>query len=432
MNFIGTLLALNLMLGHERRMKIEGQSVRLAALELLEAVIRRKYPLDNMLETLDSFIMLNLRDRAFARNLVSTTLRRLGQIDALISHCLEKPLSRSSSRSHDILRLGVCQLVFLETADHAAVSSSVELAGQSGQAHTKKLINAILRRIGRERTGMLANQDESRLNVPDWLWYSWCKSYGEDVTRAISLAHLKEAPLDLSVKSEPETWAKKLDGKALPNGTVRLEKGRNVPELEGFDAGKWWVQDTSARAAVQLLGNVYDKRVLDLCAAPGGKTAYLVNSGAIVTAVDRSGKRLTRLNENLSRLNLSAEVIVADAVAWRPKQKAAAVLLDAPCSATGTIRKHPEVAWLKTKTDVVKLASLQTRLLDAAVEMVLTGGLVLFTTCSLQTEEGQDQINSLISPNGSVKVLETLKCLPCGQAETGGQDGFFTALLQCN
>jgi 16S rRNA (cytosine967-C5)-methyltransferase len=413
-------------------MKIEGQQARLAALELLEAVIRQKHPLEDMLENIDSFTSLNLRDRAFARNLVSTTLRRLGQIDSLIGHCLEKPLTKSSHRSHDILRLGICQLLFLGTADHAAVSSSVELAGQSGQAHAKKLVNAILRRIGRERINMLANQDESRLNVPDWLWHSWCKAYGETVARAISLAHRKEALLDLSVKSNPNFWAEKLDGLALPNGTVRLNKSRNITELEGFDTGEWWVQDTAARAAVQLLGNVCGKRVLDLCAAPGGKTAYLANAGAVVTAVDRSDRRLTRLNENLDRLKLSAKVITADVVDWRPKQKADAVLLDAPCSATGTIRKHPEVAWLKSEADITKLANLQTRLLDAAVEMVVPGGLILFATCSLQTEEGPDQIDSLISRNGSIKKLDVLRCLPSDQADLGGQDGFFTALLQYN
>jgi 16S rRNA (cytosine967-C5)-methyltransferase len=385
-----------------------------------------------MLETLSSFTMLKLRDRAFARNLVSTTLRRLGQIDALISHCLEKPLAKNSHRSHDILRLGICQLLFLGTADHAAVSSSVELAGKSGQAHAKKLVNAVLRRIGRERAELLAKQDESRLNVPDWLWYSWRKAYGEVATRAISLAHLNEVSLDLSVKSNPNSWAKKLKGTALPNGTVRLNKGRNVPEIYGFNSGEWWVQDTAARAAAQLLGNVCGKHVIDLCAAPGGKTAYLINAGAIVTAVDRSNKRLTRLNDNLARLKLCANVITADAVKWRPKQKVDAVLLDAPCSATGTIRKHPEVAWLKTETDIVKLAHLQTQLLDSAVDMVVPGGLVLFVTCSLQTEEGPDQIDSLITRNGSIKILETLRCLPSEQSDLGGQDGFFTALLQCN
>ena len=413
-------------------MKIEGQSARMGALELLEAVLRRKHPLEDMLESLESFTRLNPRDRAFARNLVSTTLRRLGQIDALISHCLEKPLAKGSHRSHDILRLGICQLLFLETADHAAVSSSVELAGQAGQAHAKKLVNAVLRRLGRERAELISAQDESKINAPDWLWYSWRKAYGEDTARAIALAHLEVAPLDLSVKSDPEVWAEKFDGTALPNGTVRLNKVRNVPDLEGFEAGEWWVQDTAARAAVQLLGNVLGKHVIDLCAAPGGKTAYLVNAGATVTAVDRSETRLNRLNENLERLQLSADVITADAVEWRPEQKADAVLLDAPCSATGTIRKHPEISWLKSDADVARLANLQTRLLDAAIDMVVPGGLVLFATCSLQAEEGTDQISALLECNSSVKLLENLRCLPSDQPELGGQDGFFAALLQCN
>ncbi len=407
-----------------------GMDARFGALELLESVIRRNHPLEDMLDSVSSFASLPPRDRAFARNLVSTTLRRLGQIDALIGLCLEKPLAKKSRRSHDILRLGLCQLLFLDTADHAAVSSSVELAGESGQGHTKKLINAILRRMGREGSEMLENLDEERANVPDWLWKSWSSAYGEVACRAIAQAHLTEAPLDLSVKTDPEFWAEKLGGQTMPNGTVRLQKGRQVPDLEGFDDGAWWVQDTAARAAVQLLGDVRGKRVIDLCAAPGGKTAYLLNAGAHVTAVDRSAPRLQRLSENLQRLQLEAEVITADAVQWRPGQKADAVLLDAPCSATGTIRKHPEVAWLKSPEDVQKLAHLQRQLLDTALDMVVPGGLVLYATCSLQAEEGEDQISGIRQIHPSVSVRETLRCLPSEYSETGGQDGFFAALLQ--
>jgi len=403
---------------------------RIGALDLLESVIRRNRPLEDMLDTVTSFSRLAPRDRAFARNLVSTTLRRLGQIDALISQCLEKPLARKSHRSHDILRLGLCQLLFLDTADHAAVSSSVELAGETGQGHAKKLINAILRRIGREGTEMLTSLDLEQANVPAWLWQSWSSAYGEETCRAIARAHLTEAPLDLSVKADPALWAEKLDGLVLPNGTVRLQKVRHVPDLEGFEEGAWWVQDTAARAAVQLLGDVQGKKVIDLCAAPGGKTAYLLNAGAQVTSVDRSAPRLQRLTENLHRLRLEADIITADAVQWRPEQKADAVLLDAPCSATGTIRKHPEVAWLKSPQDVQKLARLQRQLLDAALDMVVPGGLVLYATCSLQAEEGADQISGITQIHPSVRVLETLRCLPSEQPEIGGQDGFFAALLQ--
>ncbi|NQV99391.1 MAG: methyltransferase [Rhodospirillales bacterium] len=404
---------------------------RIAALDVLEAILRRNRTLDDALEQVTTYAGLNPRDRAFARNLVSTTLRRLGQIDALIAHCLQTPLARKSLRSHDILRLGICQLLFLGTADHAAVSSSVDLAEHSGQAHTKKMINAVLRRIGRESAQLLAAQDESRANVPDWLWDSWRNSYGEETCRAIAAAHLQEAGLDLSVKSDPAIWAEKFEGSVLPNGTVRLTKNRNVPEMDGFEAGEWWVQDTAARAAVQMLGDVAGKRVIDLCAAPGGKTAFLVNAGAIVTAVDRSANRLLRLSENLQRLRLEAEVVTADATTWQPEQKADAVLLDAPCSATGTIRKHPEVSWLKSQADVDKLALLQSQLLDAAVQMVVPGGHLLYATCSLQPEEGPDQITRLTEKNPAIQILETLRCLPSDQPEIGGRDGFYVCLLQC-
>ena len=413
-------------------MKQTGQDARIGALDLLEAVIRRKHPLEDMLESVETYSRLNPRDRAFARNLVSTTLRRLGQIDGLIAHCLQTPLAKKSRRSHDILRLGICQLLFLDTADHAAVSSSVDLAGATGQAHTKKLINAILRRLSREGTELLSAQDETKVNVPDWLWYGWRKAYGEQTCRAIAAAHLTEAQLDLSVKSEPQKWAETLEGHVLPNGTVRLNKTRSVIDLSGFEEGEWWVQDTAARAAVQLLGDVRGKHVIDLCAAPGGKTAYLLNAGAKVTAVDRSANRLKRLSENMDRLQFKAEVITADAIEWRPEQKADAVLLDAPCSATGTIRKHPEVAWLKTSEDVAKLADLQSRMLDAASEMVVPGGHLLYATCSLQEEEGSEQITRLTERNPSISVIETLRCLPSDLADAGGQDGFYAALLQCN
>lgn len=412
-------------------MKQSGVNVRLAALEVLESVVRRNSMLEDALDKVAAYGNLEPRDRAFARNLVSTTLRRLGQIDSLINHCLQTPFAKKSRRSHDILRLGICQLMFLATADHAAVSSSVELAGAAGQGHTKKLINAILRRLGREGDELLATQDVARLNVPDWLWYSWKRAYGEDAARAIALAHLSEAPLDLSVKSDASAWAEKVGGYVLSNDTVRLEKNKNVPELEGFEDGAWWVQDTAARSAVQLMGDVHGKHVIDLCAAPGGKTAFLVNAGAVVTAVDRSANRLKRLDENLLRLNMNAEVVVADAIEWRPTQKADAVLLDAPCSATGTIRKHPEVSWLKSQDDVDKLVALQHRLLDAAFDMVKPGGLVLFATCSLQEEEGPDQIARLTHLRPQTKILDSLRCLPTDLPELGGRDGFYACLMQC-
>ncbi len=413
-------------------MKVPGIDARFAALEILESVVRRKRLLDDALDHFQSYNRLMPRDRAFARNLVSTTLRRLGQIDGLIDHCLQSPLAKKSRRSHDILRLGVCQLVFLQTADHAAVSASVELAGQSGQGHTKKLINAILRRLSREHDALIKSQDLARSNVPDWLWFSWRKTYGEETTRKIALAHLNEAKLDLSVKSDPAGWAEKLHGQVLANGTVRLQKSQNVPDMDGFDEGEWWVQDTSARAVVQMLGAIRGKQIIDLCAAPGGKTAYLLNEGARVTAVDRSDNRLKRLQENMARLRFDTEIITADATVWRPADRTDIVLVDAPCSATGTIRKHPEISWLKSQDDVDKLVALQSRLLAAALEMVKPGGQVLFATCSLQAEEGPDHIQRLADGHPRVTVLDQRRWLPSDEPETGGKDGFFACLLQCD
>lgn len=414
---------------HMKSSELEG---RLAALDLVEAVLRRKQLLDDALDKVASYSSLQPRDKAFARNLVSTVLRRLGQIDALISHCLDKPLAKKSRRSHDILRLGICQIFFLDTPDHAAVSSSVDLAGKTGQAHTKKMINAVLRRLTREGKGLLADQDEARANVPDWLWYPWKKAFGEDTARALARAHLHEAPLDLSVKSKPEYWAETLEGTVLENGTVRLGKGRHVPSLDGFDAGQWWVQDTAARSVVQMLGDVSGQQVIDLCAAPGGKTAFLLNAGARVTAVDRSENRLKRLRENLDRLGYNTPIITADATTWRPDEPADAVLLDAPCSATGTLRKHPEISWLKSQDDVDKLASLQHQLLEAALTMVKPGGRVLFATCSLQKEEGPDQIDRVLETHSAVTCSQTLQCFPSDPTFPGGRDGFYAGLLDVN
>ena len=377
-------------------MKTSELAPRLVALEILTRVLDQKRPLDESLEDNASLPELEGRDRAFVRNLVSTTLRRLGQIDQLIDICLESPLSGRAFLSRHILRLGICQLIFLRTPPHAAVNTSVDLARHQKQGPWQKLINAILRRITREGDALIEAQDAARLNTPDWLWHSWTEAYGEAVCREIATSHLIEAPLDITCKTDPEGWAIKLDATVLPTGSLRLAKGGNVTELPGFGDGEWWVQDAAATLPVQMLGDVTGKRVIDLCAAPGGKTAQLASMGAIVTAVDRSDKRLERLRQNLERLNLTAEVITANATEWQPSELADAVLIDAPCSATGTIRRHPDLPYLKSTADVTKLANLQSSLLEAAVRMVKPGGQIIYCTCSLQPEEGEQIIETAL------------------------------------
>ncbi len=416
------------------------------AVEILRKVLDRAHPLDDALDRQPGLDSLSLRDRAFARHLVATTLRRLGQIDDLIGRCLERPLPERAARTRQILRIGAAQLLFLGTPPHAAVSTAVKLAAADFDGRYKRLVNGVLRGLDREGRAWVLDQDAARLNTPDWLWNAWRDAYGEDTTRGIAEAHLAEPPLDLSVSGSPESWAGRLDAAVLPGGSLRRFAGGAVRDLPGYADGGWWVQDAAAALPARLLGGVAGQRVLDLCAAPGGKTAQLAAAGARVTAVDRSDKRLDRLRGNLRRLGLDAETVTADAAVWRPDEPFGAILLDAPCSATGTLRRRPDVAWHKSPAEIDKLAGVQDRLLSAAADMLAPGGRLVFCTCSLQPEEGPDRVDAFLADrsgwtrepvalaeatglDGAVTAAGDLRTLPFHWAERGGIDGFFAARL---
>ena len=420
---------------------------RACALEVLDAVLRRKRPLGAALADHPGLARLTGRDRALARNLVATTLRRLGQIDALIAHFLERPLPHKAAAANDVLRLGVCQLVFLGTPPHAAVDTAVRLAQERGQGPHKGLINAVLRRLADEGPGLAGAQDAPHLNTPPWLWESWSAAYGAATCRRIATAHLAEAPLDVTVKADAEVWAERLGGVVLATGSARRRAGGRVETLPGYAEGAWWVQDAAAALPIKLLGDVEGRRVVDLCAAPGGKAAQLAVAGAKVTAVDRSPARIGRLRENMARLGLHIESVNADATDWRPEKPADAVLLDAPCTATGTIRRHPDIARLKTPADVAALSGVQARLLEAAAEIVRPGGLVVYCVCSLQSEECEIPVSAALAGGallepvpvapGEVAGLDqgstlggVLRTLPCHWAEKGGMDGFYAVRLR--
>ena len=294
-------------------------SARGVALELLTEVLEKKRPLDELLDGNRGLAALEPRDRAFAYLMTATVLRRLGQIDALIAHALARPLPAKAATAQNLLRLGIAQLLFLKVPAHAAVGETVELAEAMNWGGFKGLINAVLRRLGAEGEAILAAQDAPRLNTPDWLWQSWSQAYGEAAARDIAAACLEEPPLDLTVKANAQGWAAELEAELLPTGTLRRRTGGDVKALPGFAEGAWWVQDAAAALPARMLGDVAGKRVLDLCAAPGGKTAQLALAGAKVTALERSAHRLRRLAENLARLRLSAELVAADvrAVATR-------------------------------------------------------------------------------------------------------------------
>jgi 16S rRNA (cytosine967-C5)-methyltransferase len=393
---------------------------------------------------------LDPRDRAFVRLLVATTLRRLGQIDAIIAQFVPRP---PPDAVRDCLRLGAAQALFLGTPAHAAVATTVGLVRARHFERMTGLVNAVCRKIVTEGPALTAAQDQARLNCPDWLWQAWAEAYGEERAREIALAHLGEPPVDLTVKdvAAAGVWAEKLDAIMLPTGSLRRYATGRITELDGFKDGTWWVQDAAATMPAKILlhhlKDVGAKTIIDLCAAPGGKTAQLASAGYKVTSVDLAEERVEMLRANMVRLKLYADIVTADALTWRPPALVDAVLLDAPCSATGTIRRHPDLPLLKQPGDISGFARNQRRLLDAAAAMVRPGGLLLYSVCSLQPEEGDGVVNAVlaenpaltrvpISPeavNGEAQLLTpdgALRTFPCHWAQQGGMDGFYGALLQ--
>lgn len=417
-------------------------SARQYAAQLLDDVLVRKRSFDEAIAHHNGFGRLEERDRNFTRLLVLTTLRRLGQIDALLADMLEAPLRGKTQDVQHVLRLGVAQLLWLKTPAHAAVNESVDAVAALGHERMKGLVNAVLKRVSREGEAIVATQHEAKLNVPEWLYTAWEKRFGAEAAEAISLSRLTEAPLDISVKSDAAGWAEKLSATLLPTDSLRLTRAGRVDALAGYDSGEWWVQDVAATLPVKMLGDVKGKRVLDLCAAPGGKTAQLASAGAEVIAVDQSARRLKVLEQNLQRLQLNAEIVEADILKWKGVGEADAVLLDAPCSATGTLRRHPELVWHRSEEDLTRLVDIQKRLLHRAAKWVKPGGTLVYCVCSLQEEEGMGQINTFLESNKGF-ALQAANRLPIEfidkngyyvthpglWKEQGGVDGFFGAIL---
>jgi 16S rRNA (cytosine967-C5)-methyltransferase len=435
-----------------------GLAVRRVAADIVEGVLNRHRALDEMLEGSDAraatsaLAALSDRDRGLTRAIVAVVLRRLGTLRSLLGSVLEEGPPAQAPRVETALLIGAAQILFLEVPDHAAVDLAVRLAREDRMAlHFAGLVNAVLRRIAREGKERIAALDAPVLDTPPWLMARWIKTYGEATAHAIAAANGREPALDLTVKSDAETWAAKLDGRVLPTGSVRTIVHGAVTGLPGFDEGAWWVQDAAAAIPARLLGNVAGLRVADLCAAPGGKTAQLIVAGARVTAVDRAPGRLKRLQENLTRLSLEAELVCADVAAWTPDQLFDAVLLDAPCTSTGTIRRHPDVPWLKRSADIASLAAAQRRLLDHAITLIKPGGTLVYCTCSLEPEEGVDVVADLLAREQSVRRVPItaaevfgqtdfinpdgdLRTLPChftdADSRFAGVDGFYAVRLE--
>lgn len=432
---------------------------RRCALGLLDQILCKKLTLDQALERCDAFKTLPAgRDKGFTRMLVTTILRRKGQMDDLISRAMDKGQTPKPVLLQHILYIGICQILFMDVPDHAAVDTAVNLAYDNHLKKQSGFLNAVLRRMTSEGREWVKRQDPVQMNIPAWLLKTWIADYGLAEAAQIGEALLSEAPLDITVKTAEETdiWGGAILATILPTGSLRRISGGHIVELSGFEEGHWWVQDASAALPVKILndvmGGLEDKAVIDLCAAPGGKTMQLASLGAQVTALDRSAARMRVLQENLARVKLETqvEIVISDGAAWQPKQLADAVLIDAPCSATGTIRRHPDLLSLKTLDDVARLAATQSRLLDNAVEMVGAGGVLVYCTCSLQKSEGEEQVEAFLTRHYGferlalspvrmpvLNALETaitpqgdLRILPHHLAMHGGMDGFFVSVLQ--
>ncbi len=433
--------------------EVPGLASRRVAVEMLDAVLRRHRPLDEQLDPRlnPPLAALAARDRALVHRLVATVLRRRGTLRALLSSFLDRGLPQDAPRLEMVLLVGAAQVLWLDVPDHAAVDLAVRLVQTDRRAGKYTgLVNAVLRGITQHGAARIAELDATALDTPDWLLTRWTRQYGAETARAIAVANSHEPALDVTAKADAAFWAIRMRGEVLPTGSIRSIAHGPVSMLPGFDEGAWWVQNAAAALPVRLLGDVAGLSVADLCAAPGGKTAQLAAAGATVTAVDRSDLRMRRLRENLTRLQLEAETVVADAAEWQAGPFDA-VLLDAPCLSTGTIRRHPDIAWLKQEVDMAGLVALQRRLLDAAVALTKPGGTIVYCTCSLEPEEGPDQIAALLERNPDVVRrpvaageinqlselltesgdLRTLPChLPAADPRLGGLDGFYAARLQ--
>ncbi|MCI4662751.1 MAG: methyltransferase domain-containing protein [Neomegalonema sp.] len=447
-----------------------GRLPRRAALKVLDAVLTERRFVSEAGGISDS---LSPRDAALAEALVQTTLRHLPSIDATINARLKQPIDQSAPGVMMALRVACAELLYLRTPPHAAVDNAVALARESNP-RLAGLANAVCRRIAEAGKAPDPDLDTAWADTPGWLRKRLKADWPEQAGQ-IALAHAYGATVDLTLKDEAAGFAQpelseeepphqdlaerelaqaepsEMDAPPsqmpktdrLPSGSYRLREGGSIADLSGYEQGLWWVQDAAAAMPVQMLGDINGAQVLDLCAAPGGKTMQLAARGAQVTALDRAEKRLKRLSQNLTRTGLSAQIVCADALDWQPEALFDALLLDAPCSASGTIRRHPELPHIRDGGDLGKLVGLQARLLDAAWGMLRPGGVLVYCVCSLFREEGEAQAQAFLSrhddastqaaaalPQDLISPEGWLRSLPCDWIEMGGLDGFFAAALR--
>lgn len=414
-----------------------GTPARRAALRLLTSVLHQGRALDGALDSALKGLDRS-DDRALARSLASGVLRWLTDLDALIDSATPRPLP-DDARARMALRIGMAGHLLLGTPPHAVVATTLALT----EGGPRRLTHAVLSRLLREAAALPAVP-----TLPAPFGDRWARDWGVDVALAAARSFAHEPATDLTLRDATETahWVEALGGVTLAPGHVRIGRGGQVPDLPGFDAGAWWVQDLAASLPARLLAVRAGETALDLCAAPGGKTLQLAAAGARVTALDQSDARLDRVRENLARTALTATILAADALEWASAETFDAVLLDAPCSATGVFRRHPDVLHLKGSRDLTPVLDLQSALLDRALALLTPGGRLVFSTCSLDPREGEAQVEALLARAPGVRIDPVLpdelpggiaphprgwvRVLPGMLEAAGGIDGFFIVRLR--
>jgi len=400
-------------------------AARRIAADILDGVLHKRRTLDEQLDGPAAHPGLKAladRDRALMRRLVATILRRLGTLGHILARLLDRGVPTDAPRAQSALLIGAAQILWMDVPDHAAVDLAVRLVQADRRAAKYAgLVNAVLRRCAREGQALIDDVKDQALDVPPWLLTRWIAHYGEAAAKEIAAAISHEPPLDLTVKSDAAQWATRLHGEVLLTGTVRTPLHGSVTMLPGFDEGQWWVQDAAAALPVRLFGDLAGRAIVDLCAAPGGKTAQLAHGGARVTALDRSPARVARLRGNLARLSLDAETVAADACDWTTDKMFDGVLIDAPCTSTGTVRRHPDVAWLKQESDIATLAAQQAKLIRRGLALLKPGGVLVYCTCSLEPEEGEQVVAALLAAESGVRRQ------PVDSVELGGLAELITA-----
>ena len=413
--------------------EISGLPTRRAALRLLDAVMRMGTPMDQA--TAGATKGLSPPDRALAIAIAQETLRWSVDLDALIDSKTKQPLP-DDAKARAVLRLALAQILRLGTPAHAAIATALPLV----DGGPRRLVHGVLGSLLRSEVAL-----PELPSLPEAAMMRWHPAWGDEMIDGAQAALAEPPPLDLALRDPAATaeWTERLGGVSLMSGHIRLPRGTAIEELDGYDEGAWWVQDLAASLPARLLGLGEGKRALDLCAAPGGKTMQLSAAGFAVTALDNSAQRMGRLMANLERTQLNAERVTADVMDWKPSAPFDAILLDAPCSATGTMRRHPDVLQRIDLKAINNLAAMQSVMLDRAADWVKPGGALVFATCSLEPHEGEAQAEAFLArhPEYTTKDVTAdelpagiaanpqghIRTMPPMLADQGGLDGFFVA-----